>query len=148
MTLPDAIIDFSIRKTLSSNDLGLTGSHQAGILVPKQKRILGFFPQLSAQEINPSREVNVLHLKTNRRWQLRFVYYNGKLRNSGTRNEFRLTKMTELLRTLGARTNDVLIFRRTSDGDIHIELEQQAPNQLEVSPHRLVLRGGWVLVDD
>ena len=34
----------SISKILSANDIGATGGHQAGILIPKDPRILGFFP--------------------------------------------------------------------------------------------------------
>ena len=35
----------AIEKTLSKNDTGETGGHQAGILVPKEPDILGFFPR-------------------------------------------------------------------------------------------------------
>lgn len=35
-----------IRKTLSANDVGATGAHQAGILIPKNPKILAFFPSL------------------------------------------------------------------------------------------------------
>ncbi len=36
----------TISKKLSANDLGLTGSHQAGILVPKSTELQNFFPKL------------------------------------------------------------------------------------------------------
>ena len=36
----------SITKVLSANDTGETGGHQAGILVPKEERLLSFFPAL------------------------------------------------------------------------------------------------------
>ena len=34
-------------KTLTANDLGKTGSHQAGIAIPKNKSFLGFWMKLS-----------------------------------------------------------------------------------------------------
>src|SRR5215469_7482404 len=42
-----------IRKTLSANDVGSTGAHQAGILIPKDPKILAFFPTLDASTKNP-----------------------------------------------------------------------------------------------
>ena len=35
---------YVVEKILSANDCGLTGGHQAGALIPKEDRILGFFP--------------------------------------------------------------------------------------------------------
>lgn len=43
----------SISKKLSANDIGANGSHQAGILVPKDREILSFFPDLGCFEKNP-----------------------------------------------------------------------------------------------
>ena len=37
----------AISKILSSNDIGLTGTHQAGIHVPKEENILSFFSSAS-----------------------------------------------------------------------------------------------------
>ena len=44
----------TISKKLSANDIGINGAHQAGILVPKAKDILSFFPDLNAAIKNPS----------------------------------------------------------------------------------------------
>ncbi len=41
-----------ITKVLSANDTGETGGHQAGMLVPKEGRILAFFPSLDPSEKN------------------------------------------------------------------------------------------------
>ena len=43
----------TISKKLSANDIGINGAHQAGILVPKAKDILSFFPDLNAAIKNP-----------------------------------------------------------------------------------------------
>ena len=42
-----------IEKTLSPNDLGLTGAHQAGMLIPKDEIILNYFPRLDKTAENP-----------------------------------------------------------------------------------------------
>ena len=36
---------YVVEKILSANDCGLTGGHQAGALIPKEDRIVGFFPK-------------------------------------------------------------------------------------------------------
>lgn len=141
----------SISKALSPNDLGLTGSHQAGILVPKEERILSFFPQLDKSSVNPSCEVSVKDVESDTIWNLRFVYYNGKVRNEGTRNEYRLTRMTELLRQLRADPGDALIFERTPLGDIEIRIDKAASGSGRIgsatSEEVTVLRGGWTLIE-
>jgi len=42
-----------IEKILSINDLGINGSHQAGMLIPKKEEILRFFPELDLGIKNP-----------------------------------------------------------------------------------------------
>jgi Restriction endonuclease EcoRII, N-terminal len=42
-----------IAKTLSANDTGENGTHQAGILVPRKEDVLSFFPKLDPQQYNP-----------------------------------------------------------------------------------------------
>ena len=66
-----------IRKKLSANDVGKTGGHQAGILVPKEEHILSFFPVLDRAEKNP-RMTLVMFERTNRaRWEFNFIFYNN-----------------------------------------------------------------------
>jgi len=146
MNSPSA--EYSIRKVLSANDLGLTGSHQAGILIPKQSRILSFFPHLSDLDENPSREVSVLHAETGTRWILRFVYYNSKPREVGTRNEYRLTRMMALLGAMDARVGDALVFKRSSIGEVNVSIDRHTESSSEISSRKVVLRGGWTLIDD
>lgn len=139
----------TIRKVLSANDLGLTGSHQAGVLVPRYDSILRFFPILDPEAVNPSRDVLVRDVQSDSRVLLRFVYYNSKVRGEGTRNEYRLTRMTALLRSLDARPGDVLVFRRTGRADIELFVEKgDQPDPTRVSRAGLVLRGGWTVLED
>ena len=53
----DPGIDDRLRKHLTANDLGVTGSHQAGIHVPKD--MAGFFPQLERGRVNPDAWLSV-----------------------------------------------------------------------------------------
>lgn len=86
----------SISKILSLNDTGETGGHQAGILIPKGGDILQFFPELDADEKNPRISLYFID-EANQRWKFNFIYYNNKF-FGGTRNEYRLTGMTEYIR--------------------------------------------------
>ena len=42
-----------ISKILSKNDVGDSGSHQAGICLPKKGEFLTFFPELDVKQKNP-----------------------------------------------------------------------------------------------
>src|ERR1700754_891915 len=113
----------SIRKRLSSNDTGETGSHQAGILVPRQQEVLSFFPRLAEGEKNPRASLVMHEAKSGERWEVQFIYYNNKFFD-GTRNEYRLTHMTKFLSAVQATSGDELVFSRNSGGSYLIELER------------------------
>jgi len=99
----------AIEKTLSANDTGETGGHQAGILVPKDARILAFFPELSPHIKNPRAVLDMLD-ETGREWAFRFIYYNNRF-FGGTRNEYRLTGMTAFFREFNLKVGDRVIMR-------------------------------------
>jgi len=104
----------SISKILSANDTGETGGHQAGILVPKQEEILSFFPPLERRELNPRRHL-IFYDDQDGRWELAFIYYNNRF-FGGTRNEFRLTRMTPFIHQTGLEAGDELILERSEEG--------------------------------
>lgn len=104
----------SISKTLSANDTGETGGHQAGILVPKQEDILSFFPPLQRSELNPRHHL-IFYDDKDERWEFAFIYYNNRF-FGGTRNEFRLTRMTPYINESGLRAGDELILERSESG--------------------------------
>jgi hypothetical protein len=135
-----------IRKQLSANDLGLTGSHQAGILVPKDKRVLSFFPALTSKTKNPRTSIVVRELADDTRWEFNFIYYNNRL-FGGTRNEYRLTCMTAYLRAVDAREEDSLVFSKNDDGSIFINLDRQRMLAEPGNDDMLVLSGGWRVID-
>ena len=67
-----------IEKTLTANDLGMTGSHQAGICIPKQKEILDFFPKLESLVKNPRTTMTFID-EFEAKWSFNFIYYNNKI---------------------------------------------------------------------
>ena len=97
-----------IAKVLSANDTGETGAHQAGILVPKDPALLSFFPTLDPDQYNPR-----VHLRFvddgGTFWEFAFIYYNNAL-FEGTRNEYRLTRMTRYIRQAKLIVGDELIL--------------------------------------
>src|ERR1700743_3002140 len=104
----------SITKVLSANDTGDTGGHQAGILIPKDPKLLGFFPKLDPASPNP-RVILYFVDGSGERWEFAFIYYNNRL-FGGTRNEYRLTRMTRYMRENGLVPGDQVTLSR--DGDV------------------------------
>jgi hypothetical protein len=135
----------SVAKTLSANDTGTTGGHQAGILVPKSSELLSFFPRLSMLEKNPRSQLLVRESISKARWSFTFIYYNNKF-FGGTRNEYRLTGMTRYLRSVAAAEGDELMFTKDGDGSIYIELRRSTGIAADISG-KLVLTGGWIYID-
>lgn len=99
----------SFRKLLSANDVGATGGHQAGVLIPKSEtELLNFLPRLDPAVKNPSVYIDFIdengHLN-----KFRFVYYNNKFHDEkGTRDEYRITGMTAWFRARGAQAGEHL----------------------------------------
>ncbi len=99
-----------IAKILSANDTGETGGHQAGILIPKDEAVLSFFPALDASFLNPRCHLNFLD-RAGTFWEFAFIYYNNEL-FGGTRNEYRLTRMTKYIRQAALVQGDELVLSR------------------------------------
>jgi hypothetical protein len=130
----------AIEKTLSKNDTGETGGHQAGILVPKDPEILGFFPQLEASIKNPRVPLDLLD-DTGREWTFMFIYYNGKF-FGGTRNEYRVTGMTAYLREFNLKAGDKVILRRENPRVLRITFKRAGAHQ-----GVLKLSATWKVID-
>lgn len=136
----------AIEKTLSANDLGITGSHQAGMLIPKQEDLLSFFPTLDASSNNPRVTLHFMD-STNFCWKFNYIYYNNKFRG-GTRNEYRLTGMTAYLRSCNLKPGDVMILRREDDEyTIGYRRQDEPVNVAEGNVVRLVLNDAWKIID-
>jgi hypothetical protein len=131
-----------IDKTLSANDAGETGGHQAGILVPKIPDILDFFPSLDRTTKNPRRRLAFVD-ESGVEWHFVFIYYNNKF-FGGTRNEYRLTHMTDYIRSQRLSAGDHLRLGRTAAGGYSIKFVRARP-----APRKdgvLQLGTGWVVV--
>ncbi|ARB90777.1 MULTISPECIES: EcoRII N-terminal effector-binding domain-containing protein [Legionella] len=136
-----------ISKKLSANDIGITGGHQAGILVPKDPAILGFFPKLDSTIKNPRILLVVRELHDNSRWEFNFIYYNNKFFD-GTRNEYRLTCMTKYLKAASAKVGDNLIFQLDENGSIYVDCERCDNINSDINEEGvLVLGSGWKVIN-
>ncbi|MBY4895304.1 restriction endonuclease [Rhodobacteraceae bacterium N5(2021)] len=106
------------RKRLSANDVGTTGGHQGGVLIPKgEKELLAMLPALDQDVKNPDAWIECID-ETGHTLKFRFVYYNNRLHDpGGTRNEYRITHMTSWFRDVGAREGDEFEISRASFGN-------------------------------
>ena len=135
-----------VSKRLSANDLGLTGSHQAGLHIPKDPATLGLFPALDSSRLNPDCELSLYAPAVDAHWPARFVFYNGRHHGRGTRSEYRLTKISGLLREIGAEVGDNVQF--TLDGQARLILTLHKGTDLEPTGtgHVSHLRNGWTMI--
>ncbi len=116
-------------KLLSANDVGATGSHQSGILIPKNSPLLEVFPPLDPSEANPSCVFVARSPLLGDEWHVRLVFYNV------AKNEYRLTGVTGMLRALGAQGGDVLCFAAGSADDVVlVSVGTETPDMLVAPP--------------
>lgn len=109
------------RKRLSANDVGTTGGHQGGVLIPKgEKELLAMLPALDQDIKNPDAWIACID-ETGHTLKFRFVYYNNRLHDpGGTRNEYRITHMTSWFRDVGAREGDEFEISRANFGNQYL----------------------------
>lgn len=137
----------TFRKTLSANDVGTTGGHMGGILIPKgEKELLTFLPPLDAKVLNPSAWIDCV-TDQGENLRLRFVYYNNRMHApNGTRNEYRITYMTGYLRQAGAKEGDTFEITRTEGNTNYsirvVATQIEAPVETDDGPVRIKL-SGW-----
>lgn len=134
--------DQVFEKTLTANDTGETGGHQAGIHIPKsQSDLIRFLPELDPKVKNPDAWLACTD-ERGHEWSFRLVYYNNKFFDvGGTRNEHRITHMTKFFRSEGAREGDVLQIRGTpGSGRYRVAVMKAAERESE-SPGRIRLKG-------
>jgi hypothetical protein len=134
----------TISKVMSPNDVGSTKSHQAGMLIPKDRRILDFFPVLDAT-YNPRQSI-VFEDPGGQKWKFNFIHYNNKLHGKGTRNEYRLTGMTKFIRQAALKSGDSISFVR-EDTDYRVRIDRVHAESKFKSPNRLVMSAGWVVIN-
>jgi len=138
----------TISKTLSANDTGNTGGHQAGILVPKEPRILAFFPHLTGSTLNPRAHLIFLD-QADQKWEFAFIYYNNR-QFGGTRNEYRLTRMTRYIREQGLIPGDEVLLACDENKRYSISSRRQKQSKARRDAEGnvvLQLGGGWRIVE-
>ncbi len=141
----------AVKKTLTANDTGITGSHQAGILIPKKGGVLEFFPDLNENEKNPRASITFIDDSGNE-WRLNFIHYNNKLMDhNGTRNEYRLTGMTAYIKENRLKVGDSIILRRNDDGNHYISYSRisdtKSAHTLDTGEIRIDLQHTWTVIN-
>jgi hypothetical protein len=116
-----------IAKTLSANDTSETGAHQAGMYIPKRGRVLEFFPELDTRRLNPRESMRFLD-PDGKWWDFEFIYYNGK-QFGKTRDEYRLTRMTQYIRENGLVAGDTIFLAREG-GQLRIRHQRKHSGDL------------------
>lgn len=132
-----------IAKTLSPNDTGETGGHQAGMHIPKQRELLSFFPELDQSLKNPRATVWVVD-ESGGAWRFQFIYYNNKF-FGGTRNEFRLTGMTRYIQDNVLKAGDDVVLER-KDGSVTTISFVRQRTVPRLGDGAIRLGGGWKIV--
>ncbi len=138
----------TITKILSKNDTGETGAHQAGILIPKEQEILSFFPDINASVKNPRHYLTFTD-DFDEKWTFAFIYYNNTF-FGGTRNEYRLTRMTPFIRNQNLKSGDEITLMRDNNGFYFIKY-QRIRQDLKVKSDLLksdvlILGTGWKVI--
>ncbi|MCO8146923.1 restriction endonuclease [Rhodovulum tesquicola] len=135
----------TFRKTLTANDVGATGGHQSGVTTPKTNReLFEMLPKLDATVKNPRVLLECLD-EHGERHSLTFIYYNNKLHDpKGTRNEYRITPLTDYFRRANAKEGDAFeISKNTLEGFYRIRLvkKEQVEEEASCLPRRIKLTG-------
>ena len=136
-----------ISKVLSRNDTGETGGHQAGLLIPKTEHILSFFPPLEKYKLNPRHHIQFVD-DSGRYWDFAFIYYNNGL-FGGTRNEYRLTRMTKYFRENGLKLGDEIILNRDSKGRFSVSYQRskEKPEFINLAGKNVIKLGSnWKVI--
>lgn len=131
-------------KVLSSNDVGSTGGHQSGVVIPKSVASGDFFPHLDPEALNPRQTLFAIVQPSNKSISLNYIYYNGKIHKTSTRNEYRLTGISSFLKDVGAQEGDKLIFTRVASDRYSLRLEVGG---VDITEGRIVVRlsKDWVM---
>jgi len=130
-------------KILTKNDCGFTGSHQSGLHISKKEvSLLEALPKLDPSRKNPDIELHCIDKKFGK-FVFRYVHYNNRLHTkNGTRDEYRITKITEYLKLTCAIPGDVLSISKIESTDkFYLEITKGAKKIFESNPTVKLI--GW-----
>lgn len=133
-------------KILSKNDLGITGSHQAGFLIPKDLAKSGFFPFLNPMEKNP--RIKIPFMFEDKKYFFSYIHYNTKPLGLGTRDEFRITGLSKFYRESNCLEGDILRFEIDTFSQsyrlsvVH-KIEMNYKTHEDLISKTLVIHAGW-----
>jgi hypothetical protein len=132
----------AIEKTLSRNDTGETGSHQAGIAIPKKTEILSFFPDLDKKIKNDNILMNFKD-SSGKTWEFKFIYYNNKFHDEGgTRNEYRLTGTTGFIKNYALKEGNIITLSKYKNDQYSIGVTENKSSP-ETPEDILILGNSW-----
>lgn len=138
--------DQRYEKVLTANDTGETGSHQAGVHIPKsQADLLALLPALDSSTKNPDSWI-IAQDERGIGWRFRYIHYNNKLNDTGgTRDEYRITHMTQYFRAVQAQAGDILILSgRPGSKSFYISVRKERTDSDAIGPKRVRVRlRGW-----
>lgn len=140
-------IEFS--KILSANELGITHSHQAGLLIPKRIALLPYFPSLDHFAVNPRERMIFSVPELAIEISLNYIYYNNKDRGQGTRSEYRLTGTTNLFRQLNVVPGQTIEFGYIDKAlrAVIIKNRDENVSQRDISSRPFITTNGWKIVE-
>ena len=121
-------------KVLTKNDCGVTGAHQSGLHISKREHsLLAVLPMLDSLSKNPDTELQCFDEKLGS-FAFRFVHYNNRHHSQkGTRDEFRITRISRYLRLADAVPGDIFhISRRNSDSNYDIGITKNSRQAVEL----------------
>lgn len=125
-----------LRKVLTRNDVGTTGSHQVGIHIPKD--LARYMPPLDESSKNPECAIDVTSGGISWRW--RYIHYNGKIIGDGTRDEYRLLHLSAFMRLAEPQRGDTLELVITGTRALEARITRQPAAE---SALVLVTAGPW-----
>jgi hypothetical protein len=145
----------AFEKELSPNDLGVTASHQAGLLIPWKIARLSYFPKLEEEILNPRRVIRFEALNDSSKVDCNFIFYNNKLLGTGTRREYRMTGIRKALKSAQAQVGDSLVFGKLKDsGEYAFKVEKRVVimdslsslSTINLGSEAIKLEGGWKVI--
>jgi hypothetical protein len=124
--------DIEIQKILTENDLGITKSHQAGFLIPRQLMTYGVFPVFTDETLNPRLKLILVDLESNLRYSVNYIKYNNKY-FGGTRNEYRITGIARFLRLNLLKPGDSIVFKSLDVQELGISFVRNRKSKLNIN---------------